>query len=56
MKSHQVLKWNNFHLATREEFPFVLFILISRPVSDKFNNVREKILLFQKLCPFINPG
>ena len=44
MKSHQVLKLNNFRLATREKFLIVLnvIMLISRRVSDKFNDDLER--------------
>ena len=38
MKSHQVLKLNSFHLATRENFSIMLnvILLVSRTVSEQF--------------------
>ena len=44
MRSYKVLKLHNFHLAIREKFSLFLkvIILISRPIFDKFNKVREK--------------
>ena len=54
MKSYQVLKLHNFHLATRGKFPFILniIILISRPISDKFTAVLEKNTAIPEIIPF----
>ena len=40
----RVLKLYNFHLATIDKCSIILkvIILISRPISDKFNNMLEK--------------
>ena len=54
MKSYQVLKLHNFHLATREKFSIIMnvIILISKHISDKFDNVLEKNIAISRIMPF----
>ena len=54
MKSYQVQKLHNFHLATRENFSVILnvIILISRPISGKFYNVIGKNIAVSGIISF----